>query len=382
MLKRQFFCTERKDMKWSWKIGEYAGIGVYIHATFLLIILWVGLSHWLAGKTLEATLAGLAFVMALFACVLLHEFGHALTAKKYGIKTRDITLLPIGGVARLERMPDDPKQELWVALAGPAVNVVIAVALFVWLLVTNGFEPLSNLSMVSGSFVERLMFVNVALVLFNLLPAFPMDGGRVLRALLATKMEYTRATQIAAGIGQGMAFLFGLAGLFSNPFLLFIAFFVWIGAAQESSMVQMKSAIGGIPVKLAMLTDFRTLAPSDTLSRAIELILSGSQQDFPVVENGRVVGVLTRNDLLLALAKRGQDTPVTEVMQREFQVVDSAEMLETAFQRLQACACHTLPVVRNGELAGLVTMDNVGEFMMIQSALSGNRVRGWKLALQ
>jgi Zn-dependent protease len=369
-------------MKWSWKIGEYAGIGVFIHATFLLIIVWVGMSHWLAGKTLEATLAGLAFVMALFACVLLHEFGHALTAKKYGIKTRDITLLPIGGVARLERMPDDPKQELWVALAGPAVNVAIAAALFVWLLITNGLEPFSNLSMVKGSFVERLMFVNVALVLFNLLPAFPMDGGRVLRALLATKMEYTRATQIAAGIGQGMAFLFGLAGLFSNPFLLFIAFFVWIGAAQESSMVQMKSAIGGIPVKLAMLTDFRTLAPYETLARAVELILSGSQQDFPVVENGRVVGVLTRSDLLLALAKRGQDTPVAEVMQREFQVVDSAEMLETAFQRLQACACHTLPVVRNGELAGLVTMDNVGEFMMIQSALSGKRMAGWKPALQ
>lgn len=367
-------------MKWSWKIGEYAGIGVYIHATFLLIILWVGLSHWLAGKTLEATLAGLAFILALFACVLLHEFGHALTAKKYGIKTRDITLLPIGGVARLERMPDDPKQELWVALAGPAVNVAIAAVLFVWLFVTNGFEPLSKLSMVSGSFVERLMFVNVAFVLFNLLPAFPMDGGRVLRALLATKMEYTRATQIAAGIGQGMAFLFGLIGLFSNPFLLFIAFFVWIGAAQESSMVQMKSAIGGIPVKLAMLTDFRTLAPHDKLVRAVELILSGSQQDFPVVENGRVVGVLTRSDLLMALAKHGQNTPVAEVMQREFHVVDSAEMLETAFTRLQACACHTLPVVRNGELAGLVTMDNVGEFLMIQTALSGKPVARWKPA--
>lgn len=369
-------------MKWSWKIGEYAGIGVYIHATFLLIILWVGLSHWLAGKTLEATLAGLAFIMALFACVLLHEFGHALMAKKYGIKTRDITLLPIGGVARLERMPDDPKQELWVALAGPAVNIVIAAALFIWLQITNGFEPLEKLSLTGGAFAERLLVVNISLVLFNLLPAFPMDGGRMLRALLATKMEYTRATQIAAGIGQGMAFLFGLAGLFSNPFLLFIAFFVWIGAAQESSMVQMKSAIGGIPVKLAMLTDFRALAPHDTLARAVDLILSGSQQDFPVVENGRVAGVLTRSDLLLALAKSGQNTPVEEVMQREFQVVDSTEMLETAFQRLQACSCHTLPVVRNGELAGLVTMDNVGEFLLIQSALSGKPVRGWKPALQ
>ncbi|MDZ7292001.1 MAG: site-2 protease family protein [candidate division KSB1 bacterium] len=363
-------------MKWSWKIGEYAGIGVYIHATFLLIIGWVALSHWIQGNSLSMMLAGLGFILALFGCVLLHEFGHALTAKKYGIKTRDITLLPIGGVARLERMPDDPKQELWVALAGPAVNVVIAAMLFVWLKITSGLEPFNNLSVTGGSFAERLMIVNIFLVAFNILPAFPMDGGRVLRALLAMRMEYTRATQIAASIGQGMAFLFGFIGLFTNPFLLFIALFVWIGAAQEASMVQMKSAVGGIPVKLAMLTDFRTLAPDDTLTRAIELILSGSQQDFPVVENGRVVGVLTRNDMLVALAKKGQNALVADVMQREFQVVDSAEMLETAFTRLQTCACHTLPVVSDQQLIGLVTMDNVGEFLMIQSALRGGKGSG------
>ncbi len=366
-------------MKWSWKIGEFAGIGVYIHATFLLIIVWVGLSHWLAGKTLEATLAGLAFIMALFACVLLHEFGHALTAKKYGIKTRDITLLPIGGVARLERMPDDPKQELWVALAGPAVNVAIAAVLFVWLLVTNGFEPLSNLSMVKGSFIERLLLVNVALVLFNLIPAFPMDGGRVLRALLATKLEYTRATQIAAGIGQGMAFLFGLVGLFSNPFLLFIAFFVWIGAAQEASMTQMKYALGGIPVSRAMLTDFQTLSPHDSLARAVELILHGSQQDFPVVEDHRVVGVLTRANLLMALARQSLASPVSTVMQHDFQTVEFGDMLETTLARLQNCGCRTMPVLRNGQLVGLVTMDNIGEFLMIQTALSGGRMSSWKL---
>jgi Zn-dependent protease len=361
-------------MKWSWKIGEFAGIGVYIHATFLLVIGWVALSHWVQGQSLAMMLTALVFIMALFGCVLLHEFGHALTAKKYGIKTRDITLLPIGGVARLERMPDDPKQELWVAIAGPAVNVVIAALLFLWLQVTSGFEPLSTLGVTTGSFAERLMLVNLFLVGFNMLPAFPMDGGRVLRAALATRIDYTRATQIAAGIGQGMAFLFGFVGLFYNPFLIFIALFVWIGAAQESSMVQMRSATGGIPVKMAMLTDFHTLNPHDSLSRAIELILSGSQQDFPVVENGRVVGVLTRSDLLLALAKRGAEAPVAEVMQREFQVVDSAEMLETAFIRLQTCACHTLPVVSKGQLVGLVTMDNVGEFLMIQSALSGKAV--------
>src|SRR5512135_1148628 len=170
-------------MPWSWRLGTVAGIPIYLHGTFLLLIAIVLFSDWVREQSLVAAGAGVLFVLAVFGTVVLHEFGHALTAKRYGIRTRDITLLPIGGVARLERMPDDPKQELWVALAGPAVNVAIAAVLFVWLFVTNGFEPLSNLSMVTGSFVERLMFVNVTLVLFNLLPAFPMDGGRVLRAL-------------------------------------------------------------------------------------------------------------------------------------------------------------------------------------------------------
>ena len=360
-------------MKWSWKIGEFAGIGVYMHATFLLLIGWVALSYWLQQGTLTAVVAGVIFILALFATVVLHEFGHALTAKKYGIKTRDITLLPIGGVARLERMPDKPIQEFWVALAGPAVNVVIAVILFAWLALTASLEPLSQLSATGGSFLERLMAVNVFLVVFNLIPAFPMDGGRVLRALLAMRLEYTQATQIAATIGQGIAFLFGFIGLFSNPFLLFIAIFVWIGAAQEASMVQMKSALSGIPVSRAMLTDFQTLSPQDTLARAVDLILAGSQQDFPVVENEQVAGILARSDLLATLARQGQTEPVSNIMRRDFVVVDSHDMLETAFARLQECGCPILPVTRNGNLVGLVNSENVGEFLMIQSALGSAR---------
>jgi predicted transcriptional regulator len=186
-------------------------------------------------------------------------------------------------------------------------------------------------------------------------------------------LEYTRATQLAANVGQGMALLFGFLGLIGNPFLLFIAFFVWIGAAQEASLVQMKSALGGIPVGRAMLTDFQSLAPSDSLGRAVELILAGSQQDFPVIDSGRVVGVLTRGDLLTALPQRGQGVAVREVMQREFQMVDSSDMLESAMQRLQECACHTLPVQHAGRVVGLLTMDNVGEFVAIQAALGGTR---------
>ena len=358
-------------MKWSWKIGEFAGIGVYMHATFLLLLGWVALVHWQDGQNPGAVVAGLAFVLALFACVVAHEYGHALTARRYGIKTREITLLPIGGVARLERMPDDPRQELWVALAGPAVNVIIAGALLAWLLVTGSLVPLNQVGVERGSFLERLMIVNLFLAGFNMLPAFPMDGGRVLRAVLARRMEYTRATHVAANVGQGMAYLFGFAGLFGNPMLLFIALFVWIGAAQESTAVQMKSALGGIPVARAMLTDFRTLQPADSLARAAELILAGSQHDFPVVDGGRVTGVLTRANLIGALSAQNTQRPVAEVMQREFLVADSSDMLEGAMERLQACACHTLPVVHDGRLVGLVTMDNIGEFVLIHAALTG-----------
>ena len=356
-------------MKWSWKLGEFAGIGVYMHATFLLLLGWVALVHWLDDKSLEAVVLGVGFILALFLCIVLHEYGHALTARRYGIRTRDITLLPIGGVARLERMPEKPIQELWVALAGPAVNVVIAFALLIWLQVAGTAQPLDDLSVVSGPFLERLLILNVILVVFNMIPAFPMDGGRVLRALLALKMDYVRATQIAAGFGQAIAFVFGFIGLFANPFLLFIALFVWIGAAQESSMAQMRSSLGGIPVSRAMLTDYQTLSPHDPISRAVELILAGSQQDFPVVDGDTVVGVLTRTDLLSAIAQHGHSMAVADVMRRDINMVDALEMLETAFNRLQSGECRTLPMLHNDRLVGLLTSENVGEFMMIRTAL-------------
>lgn len=355
-------------MRWSWKLGEYAGIAVYVHATFLLLVGWIALLHWVQLGTLQAVVSGVVFILLLFGCVLLHEFGHALAAKRYGIRTRDITLLPIGGVARLERMPDKPVQELWVALAGPAVNLVIVLVLYFFIQAKSLLLPVEP-DMVKGSLWARLMTVNLFLAGFNLLPAFPMDGGRVLRALLAMRMDYVQATNIAAALGQGMAFLFGFLGLFLNPFLLFIAFFVWIGAAQEASTVQIKSALGGIPVQRAMLTDFRTISPDDPLERVVELVLSGWQQDFPVMEGGRIAGVLTRNDLINALAQQGMDRLVREVMQRDFEIIEATEMLENVLPRLQACACHSMPVVRDGELVGLLTMDNIGEFMLIQSAL-------------
>ena len=358
-------------MKWQWKLGTFAGIDVFVHATFLLLIGWIGYSHWLQFGTVAKVIEGILFILALFLSVVLHEYGHALTARKYGIKTRDITLYPIGGVARLERMPDKPIEELWVALMGPAVNVVIAAILFVYLFLTGGLSQLTDLSIASGSFLMRLMVVNITLVVFNLLPAFPMDGGRVLRALLALRLDYVRATQIAASIGQGMAILFGLVGLLSNPFLLFIAFFVWIGASQEASMVQMRDSLSGIPVTRAMLTDFRTISPRDTLSQVVGLLLAGSQHDFPVVDaNGNVIGILERDSFIRALSEKGQSVPVVEVMRSNVPSVDSHEMVEAVLMRLQESGAKTLPVMHGGQFVGLVNSENITEFLMIRSALN------------
>lgn len=360
-------------MKWSWRVGTLAGIPIYIHSTFVLILLWVGWVSAAQGQGLASAISGVIFILVLFGCVVLHELGHALTARRYGIGTRDITLLPIGGLARLERMPDDPRQELWVALAGPAVNVVIALALYFLLALQGGAEPVTRISLVSGPFVERVMIVNIILVAFNLLPAFPMDGGRVLRAALAMRLDYVRATQIAATVGQGMALLFAFLGLLYNPFLVFIALFVWIGASQEAGMVQMRSALAGIPVAQAMITEFHTLDPQDPLAHAVSLTLTTAQKDFPVVEVGEVVGVLSQAELFRALAEGGQQVAVGTVMERDFDTADSYEMLEPVLERLQGRSSPIVPVLRGGALVGIVTSDNIAEFLDIRSAMRPRR---------
>lgn len=359
----------KSGLGWSLHLGRWLGIDVYLHFTFLLLLAFIGLSQGLIGRSLDAALGGVVFFAGLFFCVLLHEYGHALAARRYGIGTRDITLLPIGGVARLERMPEKPSQEFVVALAGPAVNVIIALGLFIGLKLGGWWQPLSSLSTTGGNIFERLLLANVFLVLFNLLPAFPMDGGRVLRALLAMKLNHARATRIAARIGQGMAVVFGFAGLFGNPMLLLIALFVWVGAAQEAAASEMKSSFSGATVRDAMLTDFKTLAPGDTLRDATRLLLAGSQQDFPVVDRDALVGILTHRDLFAALRERGEHAVVADVMRCEFAVLAAADPLETALAPENVEKGLAMPVLADARLIGLVTAENVGEFFMVRSAL-------------
>lgn len=356
-------------MKWAFKIARIAGIDVKVHSTFFLLLIWLGYSYWSSQQSVKAVVNGLFFVLLLFLFVIMHEFGHALAARRFNIQTADITLLPIGGVARLEKMPDDPKEELWVAFAGPLVNLVLSILLFVCLFLSRGLQPITQITMNSGSLILRLALVNLMLFLFNLIPAFPMDGGRILRSLLATRMDYVKATNTASTLGRLFAFLFGIIGLFINPFYLLIALFIWIGASQENQSVKVRNLVSGIPVKEAMLTNFETLSPMNRLSDGIQAILAGYQQDFPVLEGEKMVGILTRQRLLQALASGDTSINILSVMERRFERSHVNEMLQEVAERLQSCGCRTVPVFDEEKLVGLITMDNLGEFMMIRSAL-------------
>lgn len=359
-------------MKWSWKIGRIAGIDLRVHATFFMLLAWLAVVDYRNTGSVAGAAEGIVFTLALFASVVLHEFGHALTARRFGVPTRDITLLPIGGVARLEYIPDKPRQELAIALAGPAVTLAIAAGLFVAAKLTGAPVMLTESAFqrgASSSFVAQLMWVNVSLLVFNLLPAFPMDGGRVLRALLALRRPYPRATAIAARVGKAFALLFGIVGLMYNPFLVLIALFVWLGAAAESGAFQEHSFLDGVSVERVMVRDVQTLAPEDTLDAALHHVLDGFQHDFPVIRDEQVVGVLTRNALLTGLAQHGAAARVADAMESSFRTADVREPAERALARLRECHCHTLPVLANGRLAGVVTAENVAEYVMIEAAL-------------
>lgn len=359
-------------MAWSWKIGRIAGIDVFMHWTFLLLLAFIGYTYARAGNSWTAGAMGIVFVLALFGCVVLHELGHALAARRFGVPTRDITLLPIGGVARLQRIPEHPEQELVVAIAGPLVNVAIAIALAGLLLLAGGWTALVPGTLASigrGGFFANLMWINVALVVFNMLPAFPMDGGRVLRALLAMRLEYMRATTIAAGVGQAMAIGFGLLGLLGqNPMLIFIALFVYLGAGAEAQQTQVRTLLGDASVGQAMLSNFRMLRPDDTLHAAARELLAGSQQDFPVLDGEQYVGMLFRKGLVQGLQEQGKEALVADFVATGCPTLQETDRLEPAMRELREKNCSSAAVFRGDMFVGLLTLENVQEYLMLQSA--------------
>jgi len=351
-------------MNWSWKIGKLGGIDLRVHITFVLLLGWVWVKSWMVGHSAEGILAMASFVFALFAAVVLHELGHQMAARKFGIEVRNITLLPIGGITPLERTPKHLEHEIFVALAGPAANALLALLLCAWLIVMHSWEPIDHVRVATGPFIERLFLANVWLVIFNLIPVSPMDGGRVLRAFLARKMNYAKSTQLVASSGQALALVLGFLGLFTGPMLLFIGLFIWIGANEELYAVQMRTALSGTSAAAMMVTEFERLQVGDTLADAVRLTLKGADQDFPVVDGYMVVGILTRTQLLTALAERGHEFPVSQAMRKDFATADTAEMVDGVFRRMQNCDCHTAPVSQDGQLMGLITMEQVGEYLL------------------
>lgn len=366
-------------MGWSLRLGRVADIELRVHVTFFLLLVWIAVGYYAEGG-FDAAVVGLAFTLLVFGCVVLHEFGHAFAARRYGIGTPDITLLPIGGVARLTRMPHDPWQEFVIAIAGPAVNVLIAIGL-----ILSGHSldltALFSLDSERVSLGDKLLDTNVFLILFNLLPAFPMDGGRVLRALLALRMNYVRATETAAAVGQGFAFVFGLIGLFANPILLLVALFVYLGAEQEAAVAQMRNITARLPVSAAMVRDFELLPLHASVYQAVEMLLATSQHEFPVVDDlGRLRGIVTRDALISAL-RRGYNGSVADLMHPDVPAVSWRAPLDEAFEYMNERRCPALAVANDfGQLVGIVMPENIGEMLLVHSSLGDRRMwADWQL---
>jgi Zn-dependent protease/predicted transcriptional regulator len=356
-------------MSWTITIGRVAGTEIKVHLTFFILVAFWGMAGYQQGE-LTGALAACLMLFALFACVLLHEFGHILMARRFGVRTPDVILLPIGGVARLERIPDEPRQELLIALAGPAVTLAIVIIVYA-LLVLGGVTPRFGELDPDGPFLETLMRVNLYLLVFNLFPAFPMDGGRVLRALLASRIGLVAGTRIAARFGQASAVVAGLYALSAGqPLLALVSVFVFLGAGAEASAVETRVAGQGLSVDQMMVTHFRTIPVHATLSDAVELLLSGEQREFPVVDNmGRVEGVLTRDNLIKGISQRGPSSTVGEAMTAQVPAVSPRLGFQEAMERLRSSGLPALPVVdESGRLVGLLTLDNITDLLLVRRA--------------
>lgn len=360
-------------MKANLNLGSVFGIKIKLHWTFFFLILWVVFDELKRGGNTKSILFNLAFVLAVFFCVILHEFGHALTAKHFGIVTKKITLLPIGGMASLERIPESPKQELLVVLAGPLVNILIAVLLFFMIPVqelirlnfTETFESLMSFSL--QNFLFFLFIVNVGLVVFNTIPAFPMDGGRILRALLAIKIDRVKATQVAASIGQFIAVVFLLIGLLYNPFLIFIALFIFLGAYGENQMVQHLALLKGHTVEEAMMINITTFKPEDSIDLVVNKIICGTENNFIVTKDQNIVGLLFHQDII---EKSSKNVLVKEIMCENFKTVKSTDDLKDTYLLIQSEKKSFFPVVDDGHLVGAIDSTNLNEYIMLQSKLA------------
>ncbi len=359
----------------SFKIGRAFGIDVKVHWTFLLLLAFFAFAGYQRTGSLANALITTVIILALFLCVLLHEYGHSLVAQRLGIEIQDITLLPIGGLARLKSLPEKPWDEVKIALAGPLVNVVLAPIFFGGALLLGGglAMPADILegTQSAAQVFSYLAYINVALVVFNMIPAFPMDGGRVLRGLLASRLGAVRATDISSAVGQFFAVAFFLIGLLGGNFLLaLVAVFIFFGANGEAQMVRQRELMRGLAVSDVMGTRPRleTVTPYHTFGQVLDTVIHGYQTDFPVVdEEGRLVGILTRNEIMAAAHSPNRYASVRDVMKTQFPTISpDADLFTEGARILQESGLRALPVVKAGDLVGMLTMDDIGQAALLR----------------
>ncbi|MCR4407046.1 MAG: site-2 protease family protein [Anaerolineae bacterium] len=374
-------------MNWSVKIGTVKGIEIRVHFTFLLIIVWAAAEGILRpGGGWSRVIFGVLSTCLLFVCVVLHELGHSLVTVHLGGRVRNITLLPIGGVAQMESLPDSPIAELAIAIAGPAVNFMIAAGLTIIALPMIRAEIPTDLLVATHStrtwyilsaFVVRLLFrlldgvdwralllyllgANISLGMFNLLPAFPMDGGRVLRGLLGLGLSHLRATQIAIHIGQALAVALGFLGVLSaNWMLVLVAVFIFISAGQEGQAVEARVILENLRVEQVLNRLVPRLSPLHSLAHVLDIASRSRQVNFPVMQGEQLVGVLTQDDVLAALHQYGAEVRVGRVMRRQFPTVRPTDTLLYAQQLIARSGVKALPVVDGGTVLGLVSLQDI-----------------------
>jgi Zn-dependent protease len=358
--------------KWALYIGSLLGIKLFIHWSFLIILVWIFLMYFRMGHSISAGLDGVFFIIVLFACVIMHELGHALMAKRFKIITRDITLYPIGGIASLESIPEEPSQELKVTLAGPAVNVVIGISIWIYLKATNQIpdpETIRSGNVFTLPFAFSIMYANIVLAVFNLIPAFPMDGGRVLRSLLAMKMDPAKATEIAARLGQFLAIIFVFVGFFYDFWLVFIGMFLFLGASSESRIVEIKNALEGIRVKDVIVTNFTSLTTDSTINEASKRLVSTNEKSFLVTKNDNVEGILNYKDIIEALHNGEGQKTVESYIQKEFRWIGYEDQLSDIFPLIRLGKQTIFPVKGNDKLIGVIYSENIDKWILLKHNL-------------
>ena len=353
--------------RWSWSFGSIAGIPIRVHVTLIFLLVWVAFGYWVRGVGPSVTAAGVALVVSVFVIVLLHELTHALMARRFGVGTRDILLLPIGGIASLERIPERPRQEIAIALVGPIFNLVLAAALWGVLALAGGDPDVRATTSLGEAIIAQLIWINVALAAFNLLPAFPLDGGRALRALLSIWMGRETATRTAAGLGKVLAAALAVFGLFFNPWLVLIAAVIWIGAREEVVLMQIREAIAGVPARAAMLRKFESVGADQPLAAAAAIAMETGADAIPIVDHGRPIGVLTQRDLALGIDTVGPAAPVASAPHHEALVVSPDEPLEQVLDRLQTDPDAVAVVVDETGPIGVLTPEQLGRYVALHA---------------